>query len=182
MQDEILLKIASEAIKEKFLDKPLIDKEKLLKTYPALRKNGAVFVTLTLNNSLRGCIGSLIARRSLLNDLISHAKNAAFYDPRFLPLSEEEFSKTNIEISILSEPEELIYKDINQLKEKIKPNIHGVILQLNGKSATFLPQVWKQLPDFDTFFSQLFQKAGLHQDDLKHHPQIFTYTVYKITS
>lgn len=180
MNDDILLEIAKNAIKEKFTNTSLIDKEKLLQTYPVLAKNGAVFVTLTQNGELRGCIGSLVARRSLLEDLISHAKNAAFEDPRFLPLKKEEFEKTDVEISILSEPKELIYENIEDLKTKIKPNIHGVILQSNGRSATFLPQVWEQLPSFEIFFSHLCQKAGLSEDCLNSHPEIFTYEVKKI--
>lgn len=180
MDEKILLQIAKDSINEKFLGKNIIDKDGLLSQFPELGKDGAVFVTLTQNGSLRGCIGSLVARRSLLDDLISHAKNAAFEDPRFLPLSKEEFSKTNIEISLLSEAVALEYKNIDDLREKIKPNIHGVILQLNGRSATFLPQVWEQLNDFDTFFSHLCQKAGLSANSLQNHPQIFTYTVKKI--
>lgn len=181
MDDKILLKIAKDSIKERFLSKTLVDSEKLLKDFPSLSEKGAVFVTLTQNGSLRGCIGSLVARRSLLDDLISHAKNAAFEDPRFPPLSEDEFSKTDVEISILSKAVALEYKDVEDLKSKIKPNAHGVILQLNGKSATFLPQVWEQLRDFETFFSHLCQKAGLGANCLQNHPQIFTYTVRKIS-
>ncbi len=182
MDDEVLLKIATDAIKEEFAKKPLLEKDKLLKAYPKLSKNGAVFVTLTQNGELRGCIGSLVARRSLLEDLISHAKNAAFEDPRFLPLKEEEFSRTNIEISILSETEPVYYDNIEDLKQKIKPNVHGVILKLKNRSATFLPQVWEQLDTFEIFFSHLCQKARLCEDCLSEHPQIFTYTVKKIHS
>ncbi len=182
MNDTLLLEIARKSIEEEFVKKPLINKDELLQKFPNLAKNGAVFVTLTQNGNLRGCIGSLIARRSLLEDLISHAKNAAFEDPRFLPLSKEEFEKTDVEISLLSETSVLNYSDIEDLKSKIKPNVHGVILQLNGRSATFLPQVWEQLPSFELFFSHLCQKAGLRENCLQNHPQIFTYTVRKISS
>lgn len=178
--DNILHKLAFLAIKEEFDGKNLIDKSEILYSYPALSNNGAVFVTLQINSQLRGCIGSLVATRSLLDDIIYHAKNAAFHDPRFLPLSEDEFSKVDIELSILSKPLKITYKDIEDLKQKIKPNIHGVILQKNSKSATFLPQVWEQLTSFDMFFSHLCQKAGLNQTCLEQKPEIFTYTVRKI--
>lgn len=180
MKDKLLLDIASNAIEESFLSATLVHKKKLLATHPTLSKKGAVFVTLTQNGELRGCIGSLVATRSLLDDLVHHAKNAAFRDPRFLPLTHEEFETIEIELSILSEPENLPYKDIEDLKAKIEPNIHGVILQHQGKSATFLPQVWEQLPDFDTFFSHLCQKAGLGQECLEQHPEILTYKARKI--
>lgn len=180
MEDKILLDIASKAIEEEFLDTSLVDKKALLASYPSLLEQGAVFVTLTLNKELRGCIGSLVATRSLLDDIISHAKNAAFSDPRFLPLSKDEFAKVEIELSVLSEPKNLPYDNIDDLKAKIKPNIHGVILQTKGKSATFLPQVWEQLPSFDIFFSHLCQKAGLSGNCLEQNPEIFTYEVKKI--
>lgn len=180
MNDKILLEIAKTSIQEKFQNRSLLDKNELLAKYPELAKNGAVFVTLSQNGALRGCIGSLVARQSLLDDLISHAKDAAFHDPRFLPLSEDEFGKTDVEISVLSEPVALSYADVEDLKSKVLPNVHGIILQLNGKSATFLPQVWEQLSDFNTFFSHLCQKAGLSPNALQNHPDIFTYTVKKI--
>ncbi len=182
MYEQTLLQIAKNSIKEQLLNQKIIDKNTLLKEFPALSKKGAVFVTLTQNGQLRGCIGSLKATRSLLDDIISHAKNAAFEDPRFLPLSLDEFKKTKIEVSILSEPKMLQYKDIEDLKQNIQPNIHGVILELNGKSATFLPQVWEQLPNFELFFSHLCQKAGLKFDDIYKHPKIHTYTVKKIST
>lgn len=180
MEDIFLLDIAKKAIEEEFCGKNLINTKEILSTNPTLLQKGAVFVTLTLNGELRGCIGSLVATRSLLDDIITHAKNAAFHDPRFLPLSKEEFETTFIELSILSEPKNLPYTDIANLKEKIRPNIDGVILQHNGRSATFLPQVWEQLPPFETFFSHLCQKAGLHTNCLENHPEIFIYQVKKI--
>lgn len=182
MDKKILLKIANDAIKEEFKKISLIDKDKLLLGYPTLSKKGAVFVTLTQNGELRGCIGSLIATRSLLDDVVTHAKNAAFNDPRFPPLDEKEFAITTIELSILSEPKPLQYKDTEDLKSKIQPNVHGVILQTQRHSATFLPQVWEQLPQFETFFAHLCQKAGLETSCLENHPDIFTYEVEKITS
>jgi AmmeMemoRadiSam system protein A len=97
MQKKILLEIAREAIVSKFNHK-IIDREKLLKAYPELEEQGAVFVTLKERGNLRGCIGSLIAHRSLLDDIISNAKSAAFGDPRFPPLKERELEQIKIEL------------------------------------------------------------------------------------
>jgi len=180
MENQVLLEIAKKSIEKKFDSSVKIDKEGLLKDFPFLAKNGATFVTLTLNKQLRGCIGSLQAYRPLLDDLISNANAAAFEDPRFYELTFDEFKKVNIEISILSSPVEVIYKDIEDLKLKIKPNIHGVILQKDGRRSTFLPQVWEQLPTFEEFFSHLCHKGSFEVNCLGFHPLVFTYEVKKI--
>lgn len=180
MKNQILLEIAKKSIKRKFDSNIKIDKDELLKDFPKLKEIGATFVTLKLNNELRGCIGTLNAKVSILEDLISNAYGAAFEDPRFYELTKEEFEKTDIEISILSSPVQIQYTDIEDLKSKIKPNIHGVILQKDGRRSTFLPQVWEQLPTFEEFFSHLCYKGSFEEDCLEFHPQIFIYEVKKI--
>ena len=180
MENQILLEIAKKSIEKKFDETVKIDKTKLLTDFQFLAQNGATFVTLTLNEQLRGCIGSLQAYRPLLDDLISNAYAAAFEDPRFYELTLDEFKKVKIEISILSTPLEVIYKDIEDLKSKIKPNIHGVILQKDGRRSTFLPQIWEQVPSFEEFFSHLCYKGSFEENCLEFHPQIFTYEVKKI--
>lgn len=180
MENNVLLDIAKKSIEKKFDLSIKINKEQLLKDFPFLAQNGATFVTLTLNNQLRGCIGSLQAHRPLLDDLISNAFAAAFEDPRFYELTLDEFKKVNIEISILSTPVEVIYTDIEDLKTKIKSNIHGVILQKDGRRSTFLPQVWEQLPTFEEFFSHLCYKGSFELNCLEFHPHVFTYEVKKI--
>ena len=180
MENQVLLEIAKNSIEKKFDETVKIDKTKLLTDFPELSKNGATFVTLTLNNQLRGCIGSLQAYRPLLDDLISNANAAAFEDPRFYELTSDEFKKVNIEISILSTPVEVIYTNIEDLKSKIKPNIHGVILQKDGRRSTFLPQVWEQLSTFEEFFSHLCHKGSFEVNCLEFHPHVFTYEVKKI--
>ena len=180
MENQVLLEIAKKSIEKKFDETVKIDKTKLLTDFQFLAQNGATFVTLTLNEQLRGCIGSLQAYRPLLDDLISNAYAAAFEDPRFYELTLDEFKKVKIEISILSTPLEVIYKDIEDLKSKIKPNIHGVILQKDGRRSTFLPQIWEQVPSFEEFFSHLCYKGSFEENCLEFHPQIFTYEVKKI--
>lgn len=180
MENRVLLEIVKKTIASKFDANIKLDTKKLLEDFPFLKEQKACFVTLTLNNKLRGCIGSLQAHRTLLDDLISNSYGAAFEDPRFYELSLEEFEKVDIEISILSTPIEVRYTDIENLKSKIIPNVHGVILQKDGRRSTFLPQVWEQLPSFEEFFHHLCYKGSFEDDCLKSHPQIFVYEVSKI--
>ena len=176
-----LLSLARGAIAESVGLSHDIDLQKLLKENPWLKEKGAVFVTLNKreNHQLRGCIGSLTAHRELYKDIIDNAVSAATHDPRFSPLAQDEFDKISVEVSLLSEPHELIYKDIDDLKKKIRPNIDGVVLQYAGRKATFLPQVWEELSGFDEFFGHLCQKAGLSGRCLNDHPAILTYQVKK---
>lgn len=178
-----MVEIAKDAIREVFEKRPLIDRDKVLKEHPELSRKGAVFVTLEKRHSLRGCIGSLIAHRTLLDDLIENARAAAFGDPRFPPLTEEEFRDPNltVEVSLLSEPKPLQYSDVVDLKSKIVPGRDGVILKLGSYQATYLPQVWEQLPRFEDFFATLCQKAGLPGNCLESHPEIYIYHAEKIT-
>jgi len=172
---DILLKIARASILEEFENKPLINKQDLIKEYPFLNEERATFVTLRINNNLRGCIGSILPRMSLIEDVINNAKQAAFHDPRFEPLTKEEYENIHIEVSILTIPEKLEYENPKDLKTKIRPKIDGVILSLADKQATFLPSVWEELPMFDLFFGHLCMKAGMQGDCLKYHPLIYTY-------
>lgn len=176
----VILSLAKQAIADSFEHTSTIDKKAILHTYPKFSKPEATFVTLTLDGQLRGCIGSLIAHRPLIDDLIANAKAAAFDDPRFYPLSVEEFLHVEIEVSLLSEPEAVEYSDIEALKSKIVVGEDGIILQKGNRKATFLPQVWEQLPTFELFFSHLCQKAGLEAECLQSHPDIWRYRVEKV--
>ncbi len=178
--EHIYLEIAKQAIEDAFYERDTIDRAKLLSAYPELAEDGAVFVTLNLYGGLRGCIGSLVAHRPLIDDLVDNARAAAFRDPRFLPLSLTEFDEVEIEVSLLSAPKFLAYSSTADLKTKIEPGVDGVVLSLAGRRATFLPQVWDELPVFELFFSHLCQKAGLGNNCLEEHPQIEIYQVEKI--
>ncbi len=174
---DVLLKLARAAIAQSVGKTQDVSLENMLEKNPWLEEEGAVFVTLSTQGSLRGCIGSLVAHRKLYEDIIYNARSAAFNDPRFKPLSKEEFELINIEVSILSKPKPLIYDTIDALKSRLKVGIDGVVLKSGFNQATFLPQVWEQLPTFELFFSHLCQKAGLQSECLKHHPDILTYQV-----
>ncbi len=139
------------------------------------------FVTLTSRGQLRGCIGTIEPVDPLIKSVHLNALNAAFYDPRFFPLSVEEYPDIHIEISVLTVPTELHYTTPDDLLSRVKPCVDGIILQLNNRRATFLPQVWEELSNPEDFFTQLSLKAGLGPNDWKHNPnmKIFTYQVEK---
>ena len=127
----------------------------------ALEARHGTFVTLKVAGQLRGCIGSLAAEESILDGVKRNAVNAAFHDPRFSPLTVEEIEDVDIEISILTNPQPLEYTNGVDLISKLRVNVDGVILQKGRASATFLPQVWEQLPRPENFLSHLCVKAGL---------------------
>jgi len=160
---------------------PADEHAELLQRYPELREQRATFVTLTLQGRLRGCIGSILPRRALIDDVIENARAAAFHDTRFEPLTPEEFPLLEIEVSLLTLPQPLPWDDVDDLRRKLRPGIDGVILRFDGRQATFLPSVWEQLPDFDRFFQHLCAKAGLPADCLRLHPEIYVYQAEKIT-
>lgn len=129
---------------------------------PVLTEYGASFVTLKIKNELRGCIGSVYPTKPLILDLVDNAKNSAFNDPRFTPLTEEEFNEVQISVSILSAIERIKFKDERDLLSKIYP--HGVIIAERDRRAVYLPVVWEQLPDREVFLKSLKEKAGLPPD------------------
>ncbi|MEA3433179.1 MAG: AmmeMemoRadiSam system protein A [Campylobacterota bacterium] len=179
--NDIVIALAKAAILVALNQPEDFDLEGALKAYPGLEEDGAVFVTINTepNEQLRGCIGSLQAYRPLYKDIISNAQSAAFQDSRFTPLTLEELNHIKIEVSILSEPKALEYSDLKDLESKVVPFQDGIVLKHDGKQATYLPQVWEQLPKFKDFFSNLCMKAGLPQNCLEQHPDILVYHVTK---
>jgi AmmeMemoRadiSam system protein A len=129
--------------------------------HPPLDASGASFVTLHRDGELRGCIGSLEAYRPLLLDVTENAFAAAFRDPRFAPLKRTELEALSVDISVLSQPETVAFTSRAELLDLMRPGIDGLILQEGGKRGTFLPSVWKSLPDKDDFLRHLALKAGL---------------------
>jgi hypothetical protein len=128
------------------------------------------FVTLKKDGTLRGCIGSLEARRPLGADVVANARAAALQDPRFAPLAREEFEaqgskSVDIEVSLLSTPRRILFEDHEDLIRQLRPGQDGIILEAGdenpGRRATFLPQVWESLPDPEQFLAHLKQKAGI---------------------
>ncbi|HIP56318.1 MAG TPA: AmmeMemoRadiSam system protein A [Arcobacter sp.] len=178
--NDIIKKLAITAINNKLNGTKIPTKYEIVKKNPQFVLHKATFITLKQNGNLRGCIGSLVAHRELYDDIIHNAQSAAFNDPRFKPLTLEELDKTTLEISLLSDAKLVEYIDVDDLKTKITVGVDGVILKLDGKQSTFLPQVWDDLKEFDIFFEHLCKKAGLGGDCLSKKPLIYKYQVEKI--
>ena len=136
---------------------------------------GAAFVTLELDGNLRGCIGSIIAHRSLIKDIMENAHSAAFRDPRFNPLTREEFDRVKISVSLLSQPERILFESEEDLLTKITPFEDGLIIRDGNYQAVYLPVVWEQLPDKQDFLNSLKQKAGLTPDYFSKEFQAFKF-------
>ena len=130
-----------------------------------LKERKACFVTLTRNGELRGCIGNLEPVGMLYEGIIDNAITAAMNDGRFEPVSEDELDELAYEVSVLTEPKKIKYKDEEDLFAKIKGK--GVTLEKDGYSATYLPQVWEMFDNEEDFLSSLCQKAGLKKDEWK---------------
>lgn len=164
-QGEILLKLARQTIEEQLglIPSAPVRPEEL--DDPELRQRCGVFVTLNKHGALRGCIGSLLGVESIVDGVRRHAINAALHDHRFPMVSAEEVADLHIDISVLTPPRDLEYTDADDLLQKLRPLIDGVILKVpGGAGATFLPQVWEQLPVPEMFLDHLCLKAGLDKD------------------
>jgi AmmeMemoRadiSam system protein A len=146
-----------------------------------LNEPAASFVTLTKAGQLRGCIGSLQAHRSLWEDVVHNARAAAFHDPRFPPLELSELAEVNIEVSVLTAPELVRFDSETELFQTIRPGIDGVVIESQGRRATFLPQVWEQLPTQAAFFRQLLIKAGLNERTPLTEVSVSRYQVNKVS-
>lgn len=143
-----------------------------------LRADGATFVTLTIHGELRGCIGTLEPHQPLAEDVRQHTLAAAFEDPRFPPVQEDEVGRIQIEVSRLTRPLPLEYKDAADLLTKLRPHVDGVILHDGMRRATFLPQVWDKIPHAPTFLDHLCSKMGLHENAWRvKHLEVLTYQV-----
>lgn len=142
-----------------------------------LTEPGASFVTITKLGQLRGCIGTLIPYRPLGRDVVENARHAAFDDHRFAPLSASELKQVRFEVSVLSEPETLRFRDREDALSRLRPGVDGLILTAGGHRATFLPQVWEQLPTADQFVAALLRKAGLDERNWPDRVSLATYTV-----
>lgn len=156
LQGRVLISIARGAIAEKFGAARLP-----LPQHDWLHLPGATFVTLTLCGDLRGCIGSLQAHRELADDVRHNAVSAAFHDPRFSPLTREEFAVVEVEVSLLSETQPLSFTDEADALAQLRPGLDGIVFEFGGYRSTFLPQVWEQLPQPREFLDRLKRKAGL---------------------
>lgn len=159
-EQRYLLGLARESISRAVRneDLPPIDADTVPK---ALQNPGASFVTLNRHGCLRGCIGSLEARRPLALDVQQNAIGAALRDPRFPPIGPEEVEDLTIEISVLSLPEPVRYDNADELLDSLRAGVDGVVVERGWHRATFLPQVWEKVPNKGEFLDRLCLKAGL---------------------
>jgi AmmeMemoRadiSam system protein B/AmmeMemoRadiSam system protein A len=143
-----------------------------------LAEKKGCFVTLTKRGQLRGCIGHIIAQEPLFQAIIHNARSAALEDPRFPPVAAAETAQLEIEISVLTEPLPLFFTSPDDLLRKLQPGRDGVVLRLGNRSATYLPQVWEQIPDKATFLNSLAEKAGADAEAWRRPSTlVFTYQV-----
>lgn len=163
-QQQILISIARSSIQHGMqTDKPeIINLESHDSDLQAIR---ATFVTLKISGSLRGCIGTIEARYPLAKSVAEYAHAAAFRDPRFKPLSEDEFDNITLSISILTPAKPIEFDSETQLLQQLNPGVDGLIIESGQRSATFLPAVWESLPDAEEFLSQLKAKARIGPDE-----------------
>ena len=144
-----------------------------------LAEPGATFVTLTQGGQLRGCIGSLEAYRPLAIDVAENALAAAFRDHRFAPLSQEEFPRTRVEVSLLTPAEPFPVTSEADALARLRPGIDGLVLSYGRRRATFLPQVWHEIASATEFLRHLKLKAGLHPEAWSAHFRVARYTAEK---
>lgn len=146
---------------------------------PEWKIERATFVTITKNGKLRGCIGSLEPRRSIYEDIKSNALAAGFKDPRFFPLQPNDIDKINIEISVLTELQEIKFENEEDLLKQIVPFKMGLVLEYGYNRGTFLPQVWEYYPEPELFFNHLKLKSGLSEDFFDGDMKLYYYEVDK---
>jgi AmmeMemoRadiSam system protein A len=161
-EQQILLETARKAIRQAFQDEKKLALN--LEKYPlSLQEKGACFITLRKKGALRGCVGSIEAVQPLILDVRDRAVAAALQDYRFSPLTLPELNDVQIEISRLTSPTRLEYKTADDLISKLQPGVDGVVLKYHSRRATFLPQVWEQLPTPEIFLNRLCLKMGLEE-------------------
>lgn len=155
----LLLKFARQALEDGVCGRSLLPLF-LDELSPRLRQPGASFVTLTSHGELRGCIGTLEASQPLVEDVRQHAVAAALEDFRFPPVHANELPFIKIEISRLTVPRPLDYRDADDLLRQLRPGLDGVVLVDGIRRATFLPQVWEKVPEPEIFLGMLCRKMG----------------------
>lgn len=173
-EKNFLLKLARKKLESIYTEEDVVvDSSELT---PNLKKVQGCFTTLNENGNLRGCIGHILPHTELYKCVLENVENAALHDSRFKPVTQDELKDIEIEISVLSVPEKLDFSSPDGLLEKLRPLVDGVVLKYGLKQATYLPQVWEQLPDKEVFLTQLCIKSGSSADCWKDdNVEIFTY-------
>jgi len=175
-EKKYLLKLARSTLERCFNgEKDLVPKKV---PFESLKREAGTFVTLTESGELRGCIGHIIPANPIYIDIVQNTLSAAFEDPRFDALKKSDLATIRIEISVLTVPKKLDYRGSDDLMAKLRPRKDGVVLTCGGRGATFLPQVWDELPKKEDFLGHLCMKAWLSKDAWKENKcKIETYQV-----
>jgi AmmeMemoRadiSam system protein A len=151
-----------------------------IESTPELAALGATFVTLRCaDGELRGCIGTVSAWRVLADDVRANAVAAAFHDPRFPPLRRDEFAHTWIEVSLLARHERIAAESEASALAQLRRDVDGVVFECGRRRATFLPQVWEQLPEPRAFLAALKRKAGVAESFWSDEVRLSRYAVEK---
>ena len=146
----------------------------------SLTSHGASFVTLERGGALLGCIGSLQAVRPLISDVASNAYAAGFVDPRLPAVTIEDYVEMDIEISVLSAPRPMRAACVEDVLAALQPGADGVVVEAPGHRATFLPAVWRSLPEPRLFIAQLWRKAWLTPGEWPEGTVVWRYRVTEI--
>ena len=158
-EKQTLLRLARDKLESLFYDMSVdIDSYDIT---PNLKKKQGCFTTLNKNGNLRGCIGHILPQEELYKCVMENAENAAFNDPRFNKVTEDELRDIEIEVSVLTVPQRLEFSSGEDLKSKLRQNVDGVVMKKGWSQSTYLPQVWEQLPSHDMFLSQLCIKGNM---------------------
>jgi len=159
-EKRLLTGLAHEAIRRAIHDRPApkLPTEAITEK---LATPAATFVTLTLDGKLRGCVGNLAVREPLYRSIANNAAGAALRDTRFSPVTIQELERLEFHISILSRLHPVQFKTGAELLAQLTPGRDGVALRLAGRTATYLPQVWRTFPEKEAFLGSLCRKAGL---------------------
>src|ERR1700720_1354935 len=141
-----------------------VERREILQDLPddeVLQQPGSAFVTLHRMGRLRGCVGQLASKESLVAVVAYCAMAAALDDPRFAPMTPSEIDGLAIEISVLSPLVEISC-------EQIEPGKHGLMVSRGVKRGVLLPQVARQFGwTAERFLEETCQKADLERDDWK---------------
>ncbi len=162
-EEEYLLALARETLEKHYNGgtKPQVDEAGLT---PRLKAKSGCFVTLNKHGSLRGCIGHILPQVPLYECVMENALNAALHDGRFQPVTQDELGELHIDISMLTTPKKMEFGTSDELLRKLVPGRDGVVLNYLGRTSTYLPQVWGQIPGKEQFLSSLCQKQGSRAD------------------
>ena len=142
---------------------------------PGATAAAGVFVTVTVDGELNGCIGTM--EPEPLDVAVPRlAQQAAFEDPRLPRLRASEYDRAGIKISVLSPMEPIPASSQEELLAHLRPGVDGLLIRSGWRRATFLPAVWDTLPDPRHFLQQLFAKAGLRSTQWPSDLAAFRYT------